>query len=255
MEDRGGGAKLSRYRDLVLSKSPNAFWIFDDPVHTASALVLDASGNGRHGTYVGNDWANTTPPPGLASVAKRNSVGSYATLASAALSNGPTTLEIWVYLSAPVTSTTPDRTVIGTQSSNTYGLALGSATSGLSNEVLSLGTSSSSNRVGWTGITVPPGWRHFALVRPGSSSQVWSAFIDGKDVVTDLGGTFLRAGSGASFTNQTWTVAYFDGRLYKLEGVSSFAIYNYALTQEDIALHAAIGAGSLYLTSLAPVVY
>lgn len=244
---------MSIYRDLVLSKSPNAFWTFDDPVHTNSAPVLDASGHGRHGTYVGATWENTTPPPGLPG-AKRTGTAGYATLPSAALSNGPTTLEIWVYINTLVTSSTPGYVAIGTQTRYAYGLALGSFTSRLSGEVLSLGDNDSNNRAGWMGITVSPGWRHFALVRPSASSQVWSAFIDGKDVVADLGGSYAYSGGGAGFGNIQWTVARFNNDQHDLEGVSSFAIYNYALTQEDIALHAAVGA-DLYQTSLSPVVY
>lgn len=56
---------MSFYRSLVLFGSPNAFWTFDNPVHTASAPVLDASSHGRHGANVGATWENTALSAGL----------------------------------------------------------------------------------------------------------------------------------------------------------------------------------------------
>lgn len=245
---------MSLYRDLVLSKGPHAFWPFDEDSPANSSQVADISGNGRHGTFVGNTWAVTTPPKGLGPRALNTGTSGYAQLTDAGLTAGPQTLEIWVYLPTEVSSSSSGLHVIGTATDNHYGLALGSSTSNLSGEVVNLGTGRG-DRVGWAGFVIAAGWRHFVLSRVGPSGLNWHLYLDGVDVVTGLGAVRISSQSGATFTNQQWTVARYAGNQFDLDGVSSFAIYGTALSREDAALHYTVGAGDLYQTSLSPVVY
>lgn len=222
--DGGGPGGGGNYDVEVLADSPLAYYRLGESSGTS---MVDASGNGRNGTYTGVTLGASGALSGDTDTAitLAGASTSYASVPFAAwMSPAAVTLEAWVK------STSTDAVVFGTMQtfgqpyylriSSTLGLYFAARTSG--------GDSWANN----TGQTVRDGnWHHIVgTFTPGTIK----AYLDGALVATNTGGAYansLIAATSDLAIGRRGNGLYFGGQ------VDEVAIYGTALSATRVAAH------------------
>lgn len=220
------------YNTEVLTDSPLIYLPLNDPSGTTATALTGSSG-----TYVGSPTLNAAGPssriPYAVSFDGSNDCVTLPNLAFTG-STSPQTIEFWAKTGATINSAT---TVLGPfikDTSPNGGIYLGSATSLLTNEVVTvIPTSGVDERTGWSGLTLSFGWHHYVLTFSGTQNG-WTLYIDGVSVGTKIS----NLGGSRGFTSgSTFTLGRLASTFYALTGIAAFACYDSQLSASRVAAH------------------
>lgn len=171
-----GGADTLAYTNKVIALSPIAYW----PMAESSGLTaLDASGNGRNGTYSAVTLGQTGIGDGrTAALFSSSYVNIYSASLEGALSVAEGTLSVWFqFQSAGIWTDAAARQFIQirTDANNLVALRRTSTNNQLQSQYVAGGTSKTVNI---TSVGGSVAWNHFALTWSKSADQM-IAYING----------------------------------------------------------------------------
>lgn len=222
-------ASASGYLAAVLADSPLAVWMMDE---TSGTTMTDASGNGRHGTYVGGVTLGSAGPAGLPAAASFDGVNDYAFAAIDLSSHSAVTIEfcLWVASWPATTQLVYEYGAISTTTQGFYGNAHDSST--------------------WASATNSPGsaTRLRRATRPSTSAwHFWSITHVRGDTYPDIridgaganGSTYSSGSVPGNFANLTlYLMSRAGSGLFQPGRMAGLAIYSGALSDTRRDAHA-----------------